>query len=156
MEHQFVYPLIHWKNLGCFQFRAMNEAALDFHVQVLYRHKFSTHLVTILCITLKYMFWQLPWQVGSQEISVVTGKFGLGAQHEAGQRLIEFSHQNTLVIANTFFQQHKRRFYTWTSPDGQYWNQLQPKTEKLYIVGKNKTRSWLWLRSWTPYCQIQT
>ena len=44
-------------------------------------------------------------------------------QNEAGQRLIEFSQENALVIANTLFQQHKRRLYTWTSPDGQYRNQ---------------------------------
>ena len=59
-------------------------------------------------------------KVGSQEICEVTGKFGLGVQNEAGQRLTESCQENTLAIANTFFQQHKRRFYTWTSPDGQY------------------------------------
>ena len=59
-------------------------------------------------------------KVGSQEISGVTGKFGLGVQNEAGQRLTEFCQENALVIANTLFQQHKRRLYTWTSPDGQY------------------------------------
>ena len=59
-------------------------------------------------------------KVGSQETPRVTGKFGLGIQHEAGQRLIEFFQENTLVIANTLFQQHKRRLYTWTSPDGQH------------------------------------
>ena len=59
-------------------------------------------------------------KVGSQEIPGVTGKFGLGVQNEAGQRLAEFSQENALVIANTFFQQCKRRLYTWTSPDGQY------------------------------------
>ena len=48
-------------------------------------------------------------KVGSQETPMVTGKFGLGVQNEAGQRLIEFCQENTLVIANTFFQQHKRR-----------------------------------------------
>ena len=53
-------------------------------------------------------------KVGSQETPGVTGKF------EAGQRLIEFCQENALVIANTFFQQHKRRLYTWTSPDGQH------------------------------------
>ena len=89
------------------------------------------------------------------------GKFGQGAHNEAGQRLIEFCQENALVIANTLIQQHKRRLYTWTSPDGQHWNQidckssLQPKMEKLYTVSKNKTGSSLWLRSWTPYCQIQ-
>ena len=59
-------------------------------------------------------------KVGSQEIPGVTGKFGLGIQNEAVQRLIEFSQENALVIANTLFQQHKRRLYTWTSPDGQH------------------------------------
>ena len=59
-------------------------------------------------------------QVGSQETPGVTGKFGLGVQNEAGQRLIEFCQENTLVIANTLFQQHKRRLYTWASPDGQH------------------------------------
>ena len=59
-------------------------------------------------------------KVGSQETPGVTGKFGLGVQNEAGQRLIEFYQDNTLVIANTLFQQHKRRLYTWTSPDGQH------------------------------------
>ena len=59
-------------------------------------------------------------KVGSQETPGVTCKFGLGIQNEAGQRLIEFCQENALVIANTLFQQHKRRLYTWTSPDGQH------------------------------------
>ena len=57
-------------------------------------------------------------KVGNQEIPGVTGTFGLGVQNEAGQRLLEFCQKNALVIANTLFQQHKRRLYTWTSPDG--------------------------------------
>ena len=59
-------------------------------------------------------------KVGSQETPGETGKFGLEVQNEAGQRLIEFFQENTLVIANSFFQQHKRRLYTWISPDGKY------------------------------------
>ena len=59
-------------------------------------------------------------KVGSQETPGVTGKFGLGVQNEARQRLIEFLQENALVIANSLFQQHKRRLYTWTSPDGQH------------------------------------
>ena len=59
-------------------------------------------------------------KVGSQETPGVTGKFGLAVQNEAGQRLIEFCQENALVIANTVFQQHKRRLYTWTLPDGQH------------------------------------
>ena len=73
--------------------------------------------------------------VGSQETPGVTGKFGLGVQNEAGQRRIEFCQQNTLVIANTPFQKHKRRFYIWTSPDGQYWNQID------YILCSQRWRS---------------
>ena len=63
-------------------------------------------------------------KVGSQETPGVTGKFGLGIQNEAGQRLIEFCQENALDIANTLFQQHKRRLYTWTSPDDQHQNQI--------------------------------
>ena len=63
-------------------------------------------------------------KVGSQETPRVTGKFGLGVQNEAGQRLIEFCQENALVIANTLFQQHKRRFYTGRSSDGQHRNQI--------------------------------
>ena len=54
-------------------------------------------------------------KVGSQEIQGVTGKFGLGVQNKAGQRLTEFCQENMLVIANVLFQQHKRRLYTWTT-----------------------------------------
>ena len=63
-------------------------------------------------------------KVESQETPGVTGKFGLGVKNEAGQSLIEFCQENALVIANTLFQQHKTRLYTWTSPDGQHQNQI--------------------------------
>ena len=63
-------------------------------------------------------------KVGNQEIPGVAGKFGIGVQNEAGQRLIEFYQENTLVIVNTLFQQHKTRVYMWTSPDGQNQNQI--------------------------------
>ena len=74
-------------------------------------------------------------KVGSQETPGVTGKCGLGVQDEAGQRLIEFCQENTLVIANTLFQQHKSRLYTWTSPDVQYRNQID------YILCSQRWRS---------------
>ena len=86
-------------------------------------------------------------KAGSQEIPGVTGKFGFGVQNEAGQSVTAFCQEIVLVIANTLFQLHKRWLYTWLYS-------LQPKMEKLYIVRKNKTGSWLWLRSWTPHCQI--
>jgi len=63
-------------------------------------------------------------KVGSQETPGVTGKSGLGVRNEAGQRLIEFCQENALIIANTLFQQHKRKLYTWTIADGQHWNQI--------------------------------
>ena len=66
-------------------------------------------------------------KVECQETPKVMGKFGLGVWNEAGQRLIEFCQENTLVIANSLFQQYKRRLYTWTSPDGQ---QLYSKSDK--------------------------
>ena len=74
-------------------------------------------------------------KVESQEIPGVTGKFGLRVQNEAGQRLIEFCQKNTPVIANTLFQKHKRRLYTWTSPEGQHRNQTD------YILCSQRWRS---------------
>ena len=74
-------------------------------------------------------------KVGSQETPGVTGKFGLGVQREAEQRLIEFCQENALVIANTLFQQHKRGLYKWTSPNGQYQNQTD------YILCSQRWRS---------------
>ena len=86
-------------------------------------------------------------KVGSQTPGV-TGKFGLGMRNEAGQRLIGFCQENALVMANTLFQQHKRRLYTWTSPDGQHRNQID------YILCSQRWRGlysqqirWLRLRS---------
>ena len=79
--------------------------------------------------------WFLLLKAGSQEIPGVTGKFGLGVQNKAGQRLTEFCQENALVIANTVFQQHKRRLYTWTSPDGQYRSQIN------YILSSQRWRS---------------
>ena len=74
-------------------------------------------------------------KVGSQKTPGVTGKFGLGIRNEVGQRLIEFCQENALVIANVLFQQHKRRLYTWTSPDGQHQNQID------YILCSQRWRS---------------
>ena len=74
-------------------------------------------------------------KVGSQEIPGVTGKFGLGVKNEAGQRLTDFCQENTLVIANTLLQQHKKRLYKWTSPEGQYRNQID------YILCSQRWRS---------------
>ena len=89
-------------------------------------------------------------KVGSQEITGVTGKIGLGVQNEAGQRLTELCQETTLVIANTLFQQHKKRLYMditrWSILESDWLYSLQLKMEKLYTVSKNKIRKWLWLR----------
>ena len=74
-------------------------------------------------------------KVGSQETPGTTGKFGLGVQNKAWQRLIEFCKENALVIADTLFQNHRRRLCTWTSPDGQYQNQID------YILCSQRWRS---------------
>ena len=82
------------------------------------------------------------------------GKFGLGIQNEAGQRLIEFCQENALVIANTLFQQHKRRLYTWTSPDGQHQNQID------YILcsqsQQKQDRELTVVQIMNPLLQVQT
>ena len=86
--------------------------------------RFYEDLQDLLKVTLKkdVLFIIGDWnaKVGSQEISAVIGKFGLRVQNKAEQRLTECCQENALVIAKTLFQQHKRRLYTWTSPDGQY------------------------------------
>ena len=74
-------------------------------------------------------------KVGSQETPGVTGIFGFGVQYEARQRLIEFCQENTWIMANTLFQQHKRRLHIWTSPDGQHQNQID------YILCSQRWRS---------------
>ena len=81
-------------------------------------------------------------KVRRQETPGVTGKYGLGIRNKARQRLIEFCQEDEQVIANSFFQQHKRRHYTWTSPDGQHRNQTDyilcsQRWEKLHTVSKN-------------------
>ena len=101
--------------------------------------RFYEHLQDLLELTPKkdvlliIGYWNA--KVGSQEIPGVTGKFGLGVQNEAGQRLTQFFQENALVITNTLFQQQKRRLYTWSSPDGQHQNQID------YILCSQRWRS---------------
>ena len=80
-----------------------------------------------------FFFHHKGLEVGSQKKPGVTGKFGV--QNEVGKRLTEFCQENALVIANTLFQQQKRRLYTWTSPDGQHQNQID------YIICSQRWRS---------------
>ena len=82
-----------------------------------------------------FIIGDLNAKVGSQETPGVTGKFGLGVWNETRQRLIEFFQENTVLIANTLFQKHRRRLYTWTSPDGQHQNQID------YILCSQRWRS---------------
>ena len=101
-------------------------------------------------------------QVGSQETLGITGEFGLGIRNEAGQRLTRVlprertghsKHPVPTTQENTLHMDITR----WSILKSDRLYPLQPRMEKLYIViSKNKTRSWLWLTSWTPYCQMQT
>ena len=94
-------------------------------------------------------------KLGRQKIHGGAGKFGLGVQNKAGQRLTEFHQENTLLTANTLLQEHKQQLYTgtsfiWAIPKSDWIYSSQQKMEKLYTVSKNRP----WLRSWTPYCKI--
>ena len=107
-------------NITAIQVYALTSNAEEAEVE-----RFYEDLQDLLELTPKidvlFIIGNLNAKVGSQEIPGVTGKFGLKVQNEAGQRLIKFCQENALVvIANTLFQQHKRRLYTWTSPDGLY------------------------------------
>ena len=117
----------------CFQGKPLNFTAIQVYAPTSNTEeaeveRFYEDLQDLLELTPQkdVLFIKGDWnaKVGSQETPGVTGKFGLGIQNEAGQRLIEFCQESTLVIANTLFQQHKRRLYTWTSPDGQHQNQI--------------------------------
>ena len=99
-------------------------------------------------------------KVGSQETPGVTGKFGLGIRNEAGQRLIVLPRKcaghSKHPLPTTQEKTLHMAITRWSTPKSDWLYSLQPKMEKLYTVNKNKTRSWLWLRSWTPHYQIQT
>ena len=106
-------------NITVIQVYAPNSNAEETEVEHVYEN-----LQDLLKLTLKkdILFIIGDWnaKVGSQKTPGVTGKFGLGVQNEGGQRLMEFCQENALVIANIIFQQHKRRLYMWTSPNGQH------------------------------------
>ena len=103
-------------------------------------------------------------KVGSQETPGVIGKFGLRVQNEAGWRLIrllprERTGHSKHPLPTTQEKTLHMDITTWSTPKSHWFYSLQAKMEKFHqdgdTVSKNKTRGWLWLRSWTPYCQIQ-
>ena len=117
----------------CFQGKPFNITLIQVYAQISNTEeaefeRFYEDLKDLLELTRKkdVLFIIGDWnaKVGSQETPGVTGKFGLGVQNEARQRLIEFCQENALDIANTLFQQYKKRLYTWTSPNDQYRNQI--------------------------------
>ena len=138
--------LVHFQskllNITVIQVYALNTDAKEAEVE-----RFYEDLQDLLELTPKkdVLFIIEDWhaKVGSQEIPGVTGKFGLGVQNEAGQRLTEFCQENTLVIANTLIQKHKSH-YTWTSPDDQYQNQID------YILCSQRWRSSIQLSKRRP------
>jgi len=99
-------------------------------------------------------------KAGSQETRGVTGKFGLGIRNEAGQMLRVLPRERTGHNKHLLPTTQEKTLYMditrWSTPKSDWLYSLQPKMEKLYTGSKNKTGSWLWFRSWTPYCQIQT
>ena len=158
-----------WGNDLCFQGKSFNTTVIKVYAPTSNAEEaevelFYEDLQDLLELTPKkdVLFIIGDWnaKVGSQETPGVTGKFSLGIQNEVAQRLIEFCQENALVIENTLFQQHKRRLHVditrWSTPKSDWLYSLPPRMEKLYTASKNKTRSWLQLRSWTAYCQIQT
>ena len=109
-----------WFNITVIQVCASTTIAEEADVEWFY-----VTLQDLLELTPKdVLFTTGDWnaKAGIQEIPGITGKHGFGVQNEADQRVTEFCQKNAMVIENTLFQQHKRRLYTRTSPDGQYWN----------------------------------
>ena len=110
----------------CFQGKPFNVTVIQVYAPISNTEveQFYEDLQDLLELTPKkdvlFIIGDLNAKAGSQKTLGVTGKFGLGIRNEAGQRLIEFCQDNALIIANTLFQQHKRRLYIWTSPDGQH------------------------------------
>ena len=106
-----------------------------------------------------FSYRELEYKDMNKKIPGVTGKFGLGVQNEAGERLKEFWQEKTWVIADTLFKIQETILHMnitrWSVLKSEWLCSLQSKIEKLYTVGKTKTGSWLWLRSWGPYCEIQ-
>ena len=129
---------------ACFQGKPFNNTVIQAYAptsnaEETVDEKFYEDLQDLLELTSKkdVLFIIRDWiaKVRSQEIPGVTGKFGLGVQNKAGQRLIQFCQENALVIANILSQQNKRRLYTWTSLDDQYRNQID------YILCSQRWRS---------------
>ena len=122
-----------------FQGKSFNIMAIQVYAKEAEVEWFYEDLQDLLELTPKkdVLFIKEDWnaKVGSQERPGVTGKFELEVQNGAGQRVIEFCQENTLVIANTLLQQNKRRLYTWTSPDGRHRNQID------YILCSQRWRS---------------
>ena len=145
--------------------------ALNSNVEEAEVEWFSEDIQGLLELASKKLSFSLYWtgmQKWEVEISGLVGKFGVKStkwSREKSSRVLPREHTGP---ANTSFQQHKWKLYTWTSPNvhgklytwtipkSNWLYSLQPKMEKLYTVRKKKTGSWLWLRSWTPCCQILT
>ena len=128
----------------CFQVKPLNITVIQVYVPTSNAEEaeveqFYEDLQDLLELTPKrdVLFIIGDWnaKVGSQETPGIRGKYGLVRQNKAGQRLIEFCQENALVIANTLFQEQKRRLYTWTSAGGQYWYQID------YILCSQRWRS---------------
>ena len=139
------YSIFHWVIVSvCFQGKPFNIMVIQVYAPISNAEEAE---VERFCEDLQDLLEKMPkkdalfiigdWnaKAGSQETPGVTGEFGLGVRNESGQRLIGFCQENILVVANTLLQQHKRRLYTWTPPDGQHQNQID------YILCSQRWRS---------------
>ena len=154
---------------ACFQGKPFNITVIQVYVPTSNAEeaeveRFCEDLQDLLEVTLKkdVLFIIGDWntKVESHEIPAVTGKFGLGVQNEAGQSvnrvlLRECTGHSKLCLPTTQEKTLHMDITRWSISKSDWLSSLQPKMEKLYTVNKNKTGSWLWLRSWTCYCQIQ-
>ena len=148
----------------CFQGKPFNIMVIQVYAptEVAEVEQFSGDLQDCLELTPKndVLFIIGDWnaKVGIQETPGVMGKFGLGVQNEMGQRVLpeECTGHSKHHLPTTQKKTLHMDITRWPTPKSDWLYSLQPEMEKLYTVSKNKTRNWLWLRSWTPYCQIQT
>ena len=120
-------------------------------------------ILSILALLSSHTLLIIDWntKVGRQELPGVTGKFDLGIQNKEGQRLTIVLPKEHIVhckhpLLTTQEKTLHKDITKWSIQTSDWLYSLQPKMENLYTVSKNKTGSWLWLRSWTPYCQIPT
>ena len=158
-----------WQNDLCFQGKPFNITVIQVHAPTSNAEEaevewFYEDLQDLLELIPKkrllFHYRGLKCKTRKSKTRGVTGKFGHGVQNEAGQSNRVLPRELTGHSKQPLPTRQEKTLYTeitrWSTPKSDWLYSLQPKMEELYTINKNKTRSWLWLRPWTPYCQIQT